>query len=94
MSRWKRAVSVLIGVAGAGLIAVACGEGSAAPTDPPSPPIPSFAFSNVCKAWSCESGRCGYDTAHDPGACCVLWGTGTAAPKPSCRGCPGGYPYC
>jgi hypothetical protein len=85
MIRWKRVVSRLAGVAGAGLIIAACSEGSAAPTDPASPPIPSFAFSKVCKYWSCESGRCGYDTAYPPGACCVEWGTGTAAPKPSCR---------
>ena len=94
MKRWSRVVNGLIGLVATSVVMVACSDGSAAPTEPASPPIPVFGSLKICKAWSCESGRCGYDTAHDPGACCVLYGTGYPTPKPSCRGCPGGFPTC
>jgi hypothetical protein len=84
MKRLKKPLLALITLAGAGLIAAACSDGAASPTSAESPPIPSFTKQN-CLAWSCESGRCGYDTAQSPGACCIEYGTAYPAPKPSCR---------
>lgn len=89
MKGWKRVLPALMTVVGAGFLTLACSEGS----DPVSssteaPAIPQFLKQN-CLAWSCESGRCGYDTAHSPGACCILYGNSYPAPKPSC-GAPAG----
>jgi hypothetical protein len=84
MNRLKKPLAALVSLAGAALIAVGCSDGAGTPTSVESPPIPSFLKQN-CLAWSCESGRCGYDTAHPPGACCILYGNEYPAPKPSCR---------
>jgi hypothetical protein len=84
MKRLKKSLAALVTLAGAGLIAVGCSDGAGPPTSEESPPIPAFAKQN-CLAWSCESGRCGYDTAYPPGACCILYGNAYPAPKPSCR---------
>lgn len=91
MNRLKRVASGLVGLACAGLIFVGCNESSAAPTESTETAIPPIASLKYCKAWSCESGRCGYDTAHEPGACCILWGGTYQTPKPNCN-CPGGWP--
>jgi hypothetical protein len=90
MNRWKRVASGLVGLACAGLIFVGCSESSAAPTESSETAIPQFVKLN-CLAWSCAIGTCGYNTAHDPGACCVSYGTAAAIPKPNCN-CPGGLP--
>ena len=84
MNRLRRPMFARVTLAGAGLIALACSAGSESPTSAESPPIPAFLKQN-CLAWSCESGRCGYDTAYPPGACCILYGNEYPAPKPSCR---------
>jgi hypothetical protein len=89
MNRWKRVASGLVGLACAGLIFVGCSESSAAPTESTETAIPQFLKQN-CLAWRCESGVCGYDTGQ-LGACCVEYGNGYPAPKPSCN-CPGGVP--
>jgi hypothetical protein len=83
MTGVRKSMAALLSLAGAGLITIACSDGSGSPTSE-SPPIPAFATQN-CLAWSCESGRCGYDTAKPPGACCIKFGNGSPAPKPSCR---------
>lgn len=81
----KRILSALASVVGAGLLALPCSEGSVPTSAEEVPGIPQFAFQN-CLAWSCESGRCGYDTARPPGACCISRGNAFPVPKPNCGG--------